>query len=161
MNRQLYIHTLHGMRDVFQAEHMDTQVEALDAAIEALEKPTDGDCISRKDVLNWLNDEWDGMVLSVFDGIRNFPSAQPEPRWIPVTERLPEKEGYYWTVHSYMSGHIGYNIAHFAKDLYKVDEYDFAEWKGVPGFFTIDDEYGYIKVDAIAWMPIEPWRGEK
>lgn len=78
MNRQLYIHTLKGMRDVFQAEHMDTQVEALEAAIEALEKPTDGDCISRKDVLSWLNDEWDGMVLSVFDGIRNLPSAQPE-----------------------------------------------------------------------------------
>ena len=36
------------------------------------------DCISRQAVLDWLNDEWDGMVLSVFDGIRNLPSAQPE-----------------------------------------------------------------------------------
>ena len=44
------------------------------------------DCISRQGVLNWLNDEWDGMVLSVFDGIRNLPSAQPEPQWIPCSQ---------------------------------------------------------------------------
>lgn len=87
--------------------------------------------------------------------------TQPEPQWIPCSERLPEEEGYYLTAHSYMSGHIGYHVTHFAKDLYKVDEYDFAEWKGVSGFFTIDDEYGYEKVDALAWMPIEPWRGEE
>lgn len=26
---------------------------------------------------------------------RSLPSAQPEQRWIPVTERLPEKKGLY------------------------------------------------------------------
>ena len=36
------------------------------------------DLIERQAVLDWLNDEWDGMVLSVFDGIRALPSAQPE-----------------------------------------------------------------------------------
>ena len=36
------------------------------------------DLISRQVVLDWLNDEWDGMVLSVFDGIRALPSAQPD-----------------------------------------------------------------------------------
>lgn len=84
-----------------------------------------------------------------------------EPQWISCKDRLPEEEGYYWTVHSNMSGHIGYYVSRFAKDLYKVDGYDFAELKGVSGFFTIDDEYGYIKMDALAWMPIEPWRGEE
>ena len=37
MNRDLYIHTLQGMRDVFAHEHMDTQVESLDVAIWAIE----------------------------------------------------------------------------------------------------------------------------
>lgn len=37
MNRELYIHTLQGMRDVFAHEHMDTQVESLDVAIWAIE----------------------------------------------------------------------------------------------------------------------------
>lgn len=36
------------------------------------------DLIERQEVLDWLNDEWDGMALSVFDGIRALPSAQPE-----------------------------------------------------------------------------------
>lgn len=37
MIRDLYLHTLQGMRDVFRQEHMDTQVESLDAAIWALQ----------------------------------------------------------------------------------------------------------------------------
>lgn len=37
------------------------------------------DLIERQAVLDWLNDEWDGMVVSVFDGIRALPSAQPQP----------------------------------------------------------------------------------
>ena len=37
MNRDLYIHTLQGMRDVFAHEHMDTRVESLDVAIWAIE----------------------------------------------------------------------------------------------------------------------------
>ena len=98
---------------------------------------------------------------NIADELRKLPSEQLKQQWIPCNERLPEEKGYYLTAYSYMSGHIGYNVSRFAKDLYKVDEYDFAEWKGVSGFFTIDDEYGYVKVDALAWMPIEPWRGEE
>lgn len=41
MNRDLYIHTLQGMRDVFAHEHMDTQVEATEAAIQALQTQTE------------------------------------------------------------------------------------------------------------------------
>ena len=36
------------------------------------------DCISRRAAIDWLTNEWDGMVTSVFDGIKNLPSAQPE-----------------------------------------------------------------------------------
>ena len=45
------------------------------------------DCISRQAAVDWLNNEWDGMVVSLFDGIRKLPSAQPERKkgkWIPL-----------------------------------------------------------------------------
>lgn len=42
--------------------------------------------ISRQAALEWLKTEWDGMVTSVFDGIKQLPSAQPKQgRW--MTER--------------------------------------------------------------------------
>lgn len=37
MKRDLYIYTLRKMRDLFGQEHMDTQVEALEAAIQTLD----------------------------------------------------------------------------------------------------------------------------
>ena len=39
MNRELYIHTLRMLRDQYHAEHLDTEAEALEAAISALEQP--------------------------------------------------------------------------------------------------------------------------
>ena len=46
-------------------------------------------------------DALDGEIysLTLFEKIQNIPPAQPEPRWIPVTERLPEAVGSYpvWT----------------------------------------------------------------
>ena len=40
----------------------------------------------RKDVMGGLNYE------SI---LKRLPSAQPEPQWIPVSERLPEMPGWY------------------------------------------------------------------
>ena len=36
------------------------------------------DNISRQAAINWLKNEWDGMVTSVFKGIESLPPAQPE-----------------------------------------------------------------------------------
>ena len=36
------------------------------------------DLISRQAVLDWLKNEWNGMVTSLFDGIKALPSAQPK-----------------------------------------------------------------------------------
>ena len=54
------------------------------------------DCISRADVLKLMQDNWhthngDWAMQESMDDIRALPSATPqEPRWIPVSERLPE-----------------------------------------------------------------------
>ena len=36
------------------------------------------DTIDRQAALDWLKNEWNGMVTSLFDGIKALPSAQPE-----------------------------------------------------------------------------------
>lgn len=41
MNKELYIHTLRTMRGQYEAEHMETETEALDAAIQALQTQTE------------------------------------------------------------------------------------------------------------------------
>ena len=36
------------------------------------------DVIDRQATLDWLKNEWNGMITSLFDGIKALPSAQPE-----------------------------------------------------------------------------------
>ena len=65
-------------------------------------KKVDGDCISRQAVVKFFND-WISCLdenchhQSVADMIiikndfKNLPSVQPESKWIPVSERLPDE----------------------------------------------------------------------
>jgi hypothetical protein len=81
-------------------------------------------------------------------------------KWIPVSERLPEKDGKYQV---YIDGHInkGIHHAYFAKDARKVDKFDFrCRWKNV--WYGYDNEWGHYEVDAVThWMPIpEPPKGD-
>ena len=83
----------------------------------------------------------------------------PQPGWIPVTERLPDKEGsYLCTVQGYVGKATYLRIADFHPDIYV--EYDIEEHK--PGFIDYDSEYGFYEVTKVlAWMPLpKPWEGE-
>lgn len=81
--------------------------------------------------------------------IANMPSAQPEQRWIPVTERLPEKERkQYWvcTDTEYQCQ------CRWTNNRFGLAESDTWGW-------SIVDTPQYSKV--IAWMPLpEPYREE-
>lgn len=72
--------------------------------------------------------------------IRDLPSAQPEPRWIPCSERLPTtKDDYIITV----------------KDK-SLTWTDYVEWSADYHWWEYDDDM------VIAWMPLpEPYKGEK
>ena len=71
--------------------------------------------------------------------IESLPSAQPEQRWIPCSERLPEPRIDVWC-NSDMGQMVGYY------------EENVETWYG----------RDYLELIVTAWMPLpEPYRGER
>lgn len=70
---------------------------------------------------------------------------EPERKWIPVSERLPEKDGYYFVTKRLIDGRIQTDIEHFwtGADWWK-SEYHFA---------------GISLWEVLAWQPLpEPYK---
>ena len=134
------------------------------------------DAISREAVINML----DGMIKDrqVYFGhngdieyscgfstfkfyVQQLPSVtQKSGKWIPVSEGLPEEGTYLVTVER-IDGKPRTDINSFAKDLNKVDEFDFPKHKC--GWYNYDSEYGYWEdTKVIAWMPLpEPYEPQE
>lgn len=125
--------------------------------------------MTREEAREWLRSIKDNYIHGgdeAFDNARRealdmaVKALEQEPRWIPVSERLPEKDGEYLvTVSFHFCGEIVFKCS-FAMDLHKVDEYNFQEHKC--GFYGIDSEWGSYEIDnVIAWMPSpEPYKAE-
>lgn len=91
--------------------------------------------------------------------INNLPSAQPEQRWIPCSERLPEEYGEYritWITSASRKRFIG--DSEFEVTSVWDNEHD--RFKGE---WLLDDYIkNYPDVKVLAWKPLEePWRGEE
>lgn len=155
---------IHGGDEAFD----NARREALSMADEALRCKPCEDAVSRDLMTNTLGatciakrDEKGNLVALC--SIDNLPSVNPKSKtghWIPVSERLPEKDGEYLvTVSFHFCGEMVFKCS-FATDLHKVDEYEFPEHKC--GFYGIDSEWGSYEInDVIAWMPSpEPYRKE-
>lgn len=95
----------------------------------------------------------------LYDAVDAAIKELEQTRWIPVGERLPEKDGEYLVTVSSFCGEIVFKCS-FAMDLHKVDEYNFQEHKC--GFYGIDSEWGSYEIDnVIAWVPSpEPYKAE-
>ena len=80
--------------------------------------------------------------------IKNMPTIEPEQRWIPCSERLPEESGQYIITVKYV--HVdGY------EDLYA----EHGEWDGDHWEMFCLGHCGEVE-DIIAWMPLpEPYQG--
>lgn len=54
------------------------------------------DLIDRQEAIEIVDAVWcvtgDVKVAKIWDQIKNLPTVQPETKWIPVSERLPEKK---------------------------------------------------------------------
>ena len=82
--------------------------------------------------------------------IKQLPSAQPEQRWIPCSERLPKEEDYRECMEC-LDGAVWYYTSHKTIGL-GYYYYSTKEWS------TINDMKPDGKV--IAWMPLpEPYKG--
>ncbi len=77
--------------------------------------------------------------------------------WVSVKDRLPKYDGSYLCVSPPFVKNIppSIRILHFAKDLYKLDSYDFYNKKGKGGFCRYDSEWGWCEHEDIThWMPL-------
>ncbi len=96
------------------------------------------------------------MDKTTIDACKGAIELLEQTQWIPVSERLPEDGSYLVAIKSIV-GEPRISIRSFAKDLNKVDEFDFPKHKC--GWYGYDSEYGHWEdTDVIAWMPLpEPY----
>ena len=100
------------------------------------------DCISRKAVLDitWQDPSYAdplNVLTEVRDKVRKLPSVIPQkPKWIPVTEGLPEKDGLY------LVSVKNDNLRRYSKTCWYSDK----NW--------------FARHDVVAWQPLpEPYEG--
>ena len=126
---------------------------AIDAAIEATKK-------------------WDGLYpqglnCEIQEAVNALPSAQPEPRWIPCSERLPEdirpvivtwkntdpKSYYQYIVGKHFTGTACYKNG-------KWYWYSSTTEDMLAEYGRYDSEEFDEAIECIAWMPLpEPYKG--
>ena len=116
------------------------------------------DLISRKAAILQLshnkcgNEEWDIAVQHDIETITQLPSAQPEQRWIPVSERLPEDE---YVLISKIPTNISGSKWSVAIAIRTADPRSRKiQWR--------DSGFGVIQDDKVlAWMPLpQPYKAE-
>ena len=126
------------------------------------------DLISRQAAIDVLNDvskhytdkgrEWHPHVNFMVDAIKELPSVKPEQRWIPCSERLPEKSGRYLVTRgSNVCGSL-WNRVYILNysDLMGLCK-EKVWWSGNVGKSDFE-KYD----DVIAWQPLpEPYREER
>ena len=79
-------------------------------------------------------------------------------KWIPVSERLPDKKGKYLALLEYVKCTM---ILNFSLDFLVCDEYGFPTKEKKSCFYYYDDDWENIEVPEVThWMPIpEPPKG--
>ena len=114
------------------------------------------DAISRQAVLDAINTDFHEDLSQLEDAIKALPPVEPKTGWIPVSEDLPKDFGTYL-------------ITLEGGDVCKCEfNPDFIDEEHENGAFTYYHQYfdqatlGMIDeeeeaVDAIAWMPFEPY----
>lgn len=115
-------------------------------AIKALEQESCDDTVSREDAKSFLyerlnrlnNDELYDIFSVIIDDMYNeLPPVQPKSRWIPVSEKLPEKGGDYLVTIEWKGSYSGdvYIETNMAVYREKEKEWDCAgviAWQPLP-----------------------------
>ena len=108
------------------------------------------DTISRNAVIDEIIEygSQDTIYMSVGElkrRIEQLPSVQPEQRWIPVEERLPEP----WTLVLVTDSCKNVSVCQMA-------------FNPIDGWYNEYENWTYFSTSVIAWMPLpEPYQGGK
>ena len=102
-------------------------------------------------------------IMQILDRrIKQLPSAQPEPRWIPCSERLPEERDWYLGI--FKEPDTGWiNPIPFICDYLLGTKTKATTKEGwILKGHTDREEYidYYFNLECVAWMPLpEPYKG--
>ena len=87
---QRLAYNIHGVMDVIDVDNCNKIIKLLE------QEPCD-DAISRHEVLSIIechkNIDGNDAIVWIEKEIGELPSVTPQPRWIPCSERLPDKDG--------------------------------------------------------------------
>lgn len=102
---------------------------------------------------------YNGAISDVADMLTHFPAADVEPRWIPVTERLPEEDKEVLISYRYKEGEG--DTSHSDIDITSYGQMYFGGQKvGRVKHWRAPFEYFESNYEVIAWMPLpEPYKG--
>lgn len=95
------------------------------------------------------------MTASIDGALLTAIAALEKTRWISVKDTLPNKDGQYLCCYvNVLSGKPRIGIYSFAKNLRKVDNYDFYNMNRA-GWYGYDSECGHYEIGNVAhWMPL-------
>lgn len=88
--------------------------------------------------------------------INGVPSAQPEPRWIPCSERLPEEDGLYLVTsrEKATAEEFGFDLDDVEVRKMRFNEDGWRIPKHIPEWIN-----GVVHTTVLAWMPLpEPYK---
>ena len=129
------------------------------------------DCISRQaaidDFTKWqyqladcFGEDYSGVsiVESAIKSLEGYPSAQPEQRWIPVSERLPEED--FWNGSEVQTSNFVLIAVQDTNSDNAIVDYGYTSdgvWKSETCVIDIPDDW-----KVTAWMPLpEPYQAER
>jgi hypothetical protein len=100
--------------------------------------------------------EWHDAAIT--NRLNNLPSAQPEQRWIPCSERLPDED--YWTGANFQYSADVLMTVYNAEDEETI--IDYGHTVGGSWYSDTTDCFVPSEWEVVAWMPLpEPWKGEQ
>ena len=129
--------------------------EFVEKLIERLEERKNRVCSPVPDYSEGLENGYENAISIVKELAEEYAKDTNVPTnngWIAVEDRLPDEDGEYLCQIGADKPRIG--VYSFAKNLKKVDKYDFAG-KNHSGFYDYDSEYGYFKkTGVVAWREL-------